>query len=78
MKAAIYSRVMEDGQQKDVQLFFDELSKQKIEPVIFQPFFEQIRNSIKLPSATKTFALSEDLTEEIEFIISLGGDGTLL
>ncbi|MBK9569446.1 MAG: NAD kinase [Chitinophagaceae bacterium] len=78
MKAAIYSRVMEDGQQKDVQLFFDELSKQKIEPVIFQPFFEQIRNSIKLPSGTKTFALSEDLTEEIEFIISLGGDGTLL
>ncbi|MBK7561131.1 MAG: NAD kinase [Chitinophagaceae bacterium] len=78
MKAAIYSRVMEDGQQKDVQLFFDELSKQKIEPVIFQPFFEQIRNSINLPSGTKTFALSEDLTEEIEFIISLGGDGTLL
>lgn len=78
MKAAIYSRVMEDGQKKDVQLFFDELSRQKIEPVIFQDFFEQIRNSIDLPSGTKTFALSEDLTPEIEFIISLGGDGTLL
>ncbi|MEP6699831.1 MAG: NAD kinase [Bacteroidota bacterium] len=78
MKAAIYSRVMEDGQKKDVQLFFDELSRQKIEPVIFQHFFEQIRNSIDLPSGTKTFALSEDLTPEIEFIISLGGDGTLL
>ena len=78
MKAAIYSRIMEDGQQKDVQLFFDELNKQKIEPVIFQPYFEQIRNSINLPAGTKTFALSEDITEEIEFIISLGGDGTLL
>src|SRR5262249_24482728 len=55
-----------------------ELSKQKIEPVIFQPFFEQIKNSISLPAPTKTFSLSEDLTEEIEFIISLGGDGTLL
>ena len=78
MKAAIYSRIMEDGQQKDVQLFFDELTKQKIEPVIFQPYFEQIHNSINLPAGTKTFALSEDITEEIEFIISLGGDGTLL
>jgi len=78
MKAAIYSRIMEEGQQKDVQLFFDELANQKIEPVIFQHFFEQIRDSINLPSGTKTFALSEDLTEEIEFIISLGGDGTLL
>lgn len=78
MKAAIYSRVMEEGQQEDVQLFFDELSKQKIEPVIFQPFFEQIRDTINLPSGTRTFALAGDLTEEIEFIISLGGDGTLL
>jgi NAD+ kinase len=78
MKAAIYSRIMEEGQQQDVQLFFDELAKQKIEPVIFRHFFEQIRSVINLPPGTQTFALSEDLNEEIEFIISLGGDGTLL
>jgi NAD+ kinase len=78
MKAAIYSRLMDDEQQKDVQLFFDELANQQIEPVIFHNFFEQIKDSIHLPADTKTFSLSEDLTEEIEFIISLGGDGTLL
>jgi len=78
MKAAIYSRVMEDEQQKDVQLFFDELARQKIEPIIFHQFFEQIKGSITLPADTKTFSFSEHLTEEIEFIISLGGDGTLL
>ena len=78
MKAAIYSRVMEQEQQKDVQLFFDELARQKIDPVIFHHYFEQIKTNINLPADTKTFALSEDLTEEIEFIISLGGDGTLL
>ncbi|MEQ1675730.1 MAG: NAD kinase [Chitinophagaceae bacterium] len=78
MKAAIYSRVFEDEQQKDVQLFFDELSIQKIEPVIFQQFFEQIKGTIQLPADTKIFSSSEDLTEDVEFIISLGGDGTLL
>ncbi len=78
MKAAIYSRVLEDEQRKDVQLFFDELVNQKIEPVIFHQFFEQIQDTIQLPPDTKTFSLSEDLTGEIEFIISLGGDGTLL
>jgi len=78
MKAAIYSRILEEEQQKDVQLFFDELSSQKIEPVIFQPFFEQIKGRINLPAATKVFSLSEELNEEIEFIVSLGGDGTLL
>ncbi len=78
MKAAIYSRVMEDDQRTDVQLFFDELTRQKIEPVIYQHFYDQIKDSISLPVDAKTFSFSEDLNGEIEFIISLGGDGTLL
>jgi NAD+ kinase len=78
MKAAIYSRVMEDEQQKDIQLFFDELANQKIKPVIFRQFFDQVKNKIDLPAETTTFSMSEDLTDEIEFIVSLGGDGTLL
>ena len=78
MKAAIYSRILEADQLENVQLFFDELEKQKIEPVIFQQFFEQIKDNIRLPGSTTNFSLSEDLTDEIEFIISLGGDGTLL
>jgi NAD+ kinase len=78
MRAAIYSRVMEEEQQKEVQIFFDELAKQSIEPVIWQHFYEQIKERINLPQDTKTFSLSEQLTDEVEFIISLGGDGTLL
>jgi NAD+ kinase len=78
MKAAIYSRVLEKDQQENVQLFFDELTKQKIKPLIFEQFYEQIKNSIRLPEDTTTFSLSEHITQEIEFIISLGGDGTLL
>ena len=78
MKAAIYSRVMEEEQQKDLQIFFDELARQNIEPVIYQYFFDQINGHINLPPDTRTFILSEQLTDEIEFIISLGGDGTLL
>ena len=31
-----------------------------------------------MPDDTTTFSTAEDLTEEVEFIISLGGDGTLL
>jgi len=65
MKAAIYSRVLESEQQKDVQLFFKD-------------YFDQLKETIHLPADTKTFSISEDLTDEIEFIISLGGDGTLL
>lgn len=78
MKAAIYSRVLEASQEKDVQFFFDELDRNKIEPVIFQPFFEDVKERLHLPATTKIFHHSEELDETIEFIISLGGDGTLL
>ena len=72
MKAAIYSRVMEVDQQQYVQLFFDELERQKIQPVIFHQYYEQIRDIVNLPPSTATFSLSEHLTDEIEFIVSLG------
>ena len=78
MKVAIYSRVLEDSQQKDLQLFFNELEKLQIEPMIFIDYYEEIKDQVKLPENTSTFFLSEDLTDTIDFIISLGGDGTLL
>lgn len=79
MKAAIYSRILEEEQVRDVQLFFDELAKQKIEPIVFQPYFDQLGHSgIRMPYNTETFSLSEHLHQDIEFIFSLGGDGTLL
>jgi len=78
MKIAIYSRILEEDKRSDIQFFFDEIARQKISAVIFLPFFEEIKNRIKLPAGTSTFYLSEDLTEEIDFVISLGGDGTLL
>ncbi|HYO20994.1 MAG TPA: NAD kinase [Flavisolibacter sp.] len=78
MKVAIYSRVLESTQQKDVQLFFDELEKEEIEPFIFQEFYEQASKHINLPSSAKTFRHHSELTADIDFLISLGGDGTLL
>jgi NAD+ kinase len=78
MKIAIYSRILEEEKRSDIQFFFDEISRQNIAVVIFLPFYEEIKERIRLPDGTSTFYLSEDLNEEIDFVISLGGDGTLL
>ncbi|HEY8397306.1 MAG TPA: NAD kinase [Flavihumibacter sp.] len=79
MKVAIYSRVIDQDGYSEIQNLFNELSSLQIEPVIFLPFFEQIRTSVSFPSdRLSTFTRSEDLDDSIEFVISLGGDGTLL
>lgn len=78
MKIAIYSRVIDFEQRGAIQQLFDELIKQRIEPVIYNPFLEKIRSEFLLPSDISSFNESGDLNGSIEFIISLGGDGTLL
>jgi len=78
MKIAIYSRVIDFEQRGAIQQLFDELIRQHIEPVIYNPFLEKLRAEFLLPSDVSGFNESKDLNGSIEFIISLGGDGTLL
>ncbi len=78
MKVAVYSRVLDVNQQKNVQLFFDELYSEGIIPVVFKPFFSEARHHITLPDTSQTFSSHEDLTNDIDYLVSLGGDGTLL
>ncbi|RYZ00714.1 MAG: NAD kinase [Chitinophagaceae bacterium] len=78
MKVAIYSRVLDLAQLDDVQLFFDELRKERIVPVVFDEFYQEARKHTQLPDDLEVFTCSSDLSDDIEFVISLGGDGTLL
>jgi NAD+ kinase len=70
--------VLESTQQEYVQLFFDELRKELIIPVVFEPFFHEVKTHLNLPSDCLTFSHHSELTDDIDFLISLGGDGTLL
>ena len=56
MKVAIYSRVIDNDQQNEVQYLFDELRRQNIEPVIYASFFEQIR--IRISVCCRLFSFS--------------------
>jgi len=78
MQIAIYSRGLEATQHHDIKLLLDELATFKIKPVIFQDFFNRFYSAIKVPDNYSTFNCAEDLDEDIDCMISLGGDGTLL
>lgn len=78
MKVAIYSRGIDPDQQSDVQELFIELTKNNIKAVIYYPFFETIRSCFTYADTVQVFHTSDDLDESIDFLISLGGDGTML
>jgi NAD+ kinase len=78
MKVAIYSRVIDTDQQADVQELFTELTRNNIKAVIYYPFFETIRSCFTHEDAVQVFRTADELDQSIDFLISLGGDGTML
>ncbi len=78
MKIAIYSRGIENEQNKDMDAFMEELHAHNVEPVFFQDFFNQFYSAVKMKGKYTTFNCAEDLNDDIDCMISLGGDGTLL
>lgn len=78
MKVAVYSRGIDNDQLGEVRTFFKELENYKLDYVVYKPLFEALQTQINLDSETPTFTTHEDLDKDVEFIIGLGGDGTLL
>jgi NAD+ kinase len=78
MKIAIYSRGIENDQHKDIVTFMKELQTYNVEPVFFQDFFNQFYSAVNMQGKYSTFNAAEDLDDSFDFLISLGGDGTLL
>ena len=78
MKIAIYSRTTGDVEGSNLQRLLDELFLNKIEAIIFQPFYELVRPVLKVSGEVSTFSTALDLGSDIDFLISMGGDGTLL
>lgn len=78
MKIAIYSRGIENNQLNDIKILLDELGSQGAYPVFYQDFFNMVYASINFESNYSTFNETEGLDPDVECIISLGGDGTML
>lgn len=79
MQVAIYSRFLEKELLKDLQHLVDALSAERVDMLVYEPFYKSIEGGVEWPENLKLFEVHSDLiAEEIDFLISLGGDGTLL
>jgi NAD+ kinase len=78
MKVAIYSRVLEEDQKEDVKRLLDRLKESRITPVLDNKFYHQLTKFIAFDEEPQIFSDPEELNEQFECMISLGGDGTLL
>lgn len=77
MRIAIYSRGIDNDRLEGMRMLMGEFARFDIEPVFFRRFYEQLTGKIDFDRSYDVFDCTDDL-EGIDFMISLGGDGTLL
>ncbi len=79
MHIAIYSRGFITEDLANIQLLLDELLREEITAVIYEPFYHTLQPHIRFNAEPLTFMRPEDLNSlTIDCLVSLGGDGTLL
>jgi len=75
MIVAIYSRGLDPEQNAPMQFLLDELNSHNIQTFLFEPLVKQVSEA----SNFSIFNTYQDLvTNEVEYLISIGGDGTIL
>jgi len=77
LRIAIYSRDLAENYVQFVHQLLQKLAQHNIQVVLYQSFFEQLKNSIELNSSISSFKTNKEL-HNIDYMFSVGGDGTLL
>ncbi|ASZ10646.1 NAD kinase [Chitinophaga pendula] len=78
MQIALYSRGFITEDLGSIQFLLDQLLREDIEILVYEPFYSSIKAHIKWGKEPALFSRAEDLHGRIDLLISLGGDGTLL
>jgi NAD+ kinase len=76
MKIAIYSRGHEQELKEELKELVDELNRNKISVILHSSLARFIQPDVL--STVSLFSGHDELNETVDFLISLGGDGTIL
>jgi len=78
MKVAVYGKQYQEEVAPFVLELFQELEKAQMEILVYEPFYDFLSKQSNLNLFLNTFTTSEELKNEIELFVSIGGDGTIL
>ena len=78
MTIAIYSRSSNHDHSNYIEDIYRLLKDEGVDLIIFEPYYQFIKKSYQFKLSLETFSNSEELILKASYVISLGGDGTLL
>jgi len=78
MTIAIYSRSSNHDHSNYIEDIYRLLKDEGVDLIIFEPYYQFIKKTYHFNLSLETFSNSEELILKASYVISLGGDGTLL
>ncbi|OFY83724.1 MAG: NAD kinase [Bacteroidetes bacterium RIFCSPLOWO2_12_FULL_35_15] len=78
MKVAIFGRSTIDNTSEHIQFLFHKLNEYKTEILIYEPFYNFIKQKMQINGSIKTFKTHDELVGNVDYMFSIGGDGTFL
>ena len=78
MTIGIYGRKFNNSVLPYIQQVFDCLAEFNAEVLIYDHFFDFVKDKLFLPKQFGSFSSHQDVAEQVDVMISLGGDGTML
>ena len=78
MKVAVYGKQFQEEVAPFVLELFTELEKAQMEILVYEPFYDFLSQQSNLNLFLNTFNTYEELKNDIDLFVSVGGDGTIL
>ncbi len=78
MQVAVYGRLIQDEDIPLVENLFRLLLESGFKVTVHETYFRLLRSNASLSKKVSTFSRHEDIRKGCDYLISLGGDGTML
>lgn len=78
MTIAVYARNTKDNHPLYIEKLIELTKKEKVKLIIYEPYYEFLRKEYRFTTILKTFSCYETLKSKADYVVCLGGDGTIL
>lgn len=78
MTIAVYARNTKDNHPLYLEKLIELTKKEKVKLIVYEPYYEFLRKEYRFTTILKTFSCYETLKSKADYVVCLGGDGTIL
>lgn len=78
MNIAIFGKSFSKENNEYIQQLVDKLESHDISLLFYEPFYKKLKDHISLKPETHVFTSHAEIIGKVDFLFSIGGDGTLL